>query len=121
MFSRASDASKVALAWLVAALRRAGAELLDCQFTTAHLASLGAVEIPQARYLDLLQAALGSQVASAQAASAQAGGAASAGSAGAAGATGLPAGFSALLEDAEDAGLSSSPGNFIAQSLTQTS
>jgi leucyl/phenylalanyl-tRNA--protein transferase len=34
MFSRMTDASKVALAWLVAALRRAGAELLDCQFIT---------------------------------------------------------------------------------------
>ena len=115
MFSRASDASKVALAWLVAALRRAGADLLDCQFTTPHLASLGAIEIPQAHYLDLLQAAL----------RAQAGGAASAGAsgaaAGAAGAGGLPEGFAALLDDAAAAGLSSSPGNFIAQSLTHTS
>ena len=48
-FSRATDASKVALAWLVAALRRAGAVLLDCQFMTEHLASLGAVEISQKR------------------------------------------------------------------------
>jgi leucyl/phenylalanyl-tRNA--protein transferase len=55
MFSRMNDASKVALAWLVAALRRSGAELLDCQFTTPHLASLGAVEIPQERYLALLR------------------------------------------------------------------
>ena len=54
MFARAPDASKVALAWLVAALRRGGGELLDCQFTTPHLASLGAVEIPQADYLALL-------------------------------------------------------------------
>lgn len=116
MFSRASDASKVALAWLVAALRRAGAQLLDCQFTTPHLASLGAVEIPQARYLDLLQAALAPQ----------AGGESSAGAAGAADVAGaatggLPAGFAALLVDAAAAGLSSSPGNFIAQSLTHTS
>ncbi len=110
MFSRASDASKVALAWLVAALRRAGAQLLDCQFTTPHLASLGAVEIPQAHYLDLLRAALASQAG---------GGGAAGAAAGAAG--GLPAGFAALLVDAAAAGLSSSPGNFIAQSLTQTS
>ena len=48
MFSRANDASKVALAWLVAALRRCRAELLDCQFMTDHLASLGAVEIEPA-------------------------------------------------------------------------
>ena len=119
MFSRASDASKVALAGLVAALRRAGVELLDCQFTTPHLASLGAVEIPQAEYLDRLHAAT-----NAQAGSSQAGGAASAGAAAGAGAGaagGLPAGFAALLEDAAAAGLSSSPGNFIAQSLTHTS
>ncbi|MFM9936221.1 MAG: leucyl/phenylalanyl-tRNA--protein transferase [Novosphingobium sp.] len=115
MFSRASDASKVALAWLVAALRRSGADLLDCQFTTPHLASLGAIEIPQAQYLDRLQSALRPQ----------AGGAASVGGAEGAGegfATGgLPAGFAALLDDAAAAGLSSSPGNFIAQSLTHTS
>jgi len=118
MFSRTSDASKVALAWLVAALRRAGAALLDCQFTTPHLASLGAIEISQGRYLDLLQAAIAGQ----------AGGASSAGAGSAAGATraagaagGLPAGFAALLVDAAAAGLSSSPGNFIAQSLTHTS
>ena len=55
MFSTVPDASKVALAWLVAALRRCGTELLDCQFMTEHLASLGAVEIPQARYLTLLR------------------------------------------------------------------
>ncbi|WP_298190088.1 leucyl/phenylalanyl-tRNA--protein transferase [Novosphingobium sp.] len=116
MFSRTSDASKVALAWLVAAMRRAGAELLDCQFTTPHLASLGAVEIPQTRYLDLLHAAIAPR------AGAQAGGVSSAGAAaGAAGAGGLPAGFAALLVEAAAAGLSSSPGNFIAQSLTHKS
>ncbi len=54
MFSRARDASKVALAWLVVLLRRAGAELLDCQFLTEHLASLGAVEVSQQAYLELL-------------------------------------------------------------------
>jgi leucyl/phenylalanyl-tRNA--protein transferase len=117
MFSRASDASKVALAWLVAALRRGGAELLDCQFTTPHLASLGAVEIPQARYLDLLQDALAPQAGGDSFAGPGAGAAAG----GAAAAGGLPAGFAALLVDAAAAGLSSSPGNFIAQSLTQTS
>ncbi|KUR73800.1 leucyl/phenylalanyl-tRNA--protein transferase [Novosphingobium fuchskuhlense] len=123
MFSRTSDASKVALAWLVAALRRAGAELLDCQFTTPHLASLGAVEITQARYLDLLKRAL-IPAARRQAGgepSAAAGAAAAGADVTAAGAGGLPAGFAALLVDAAAAGLSSSPGNFIAQSLTHTS
>lgn len=117
MFSRASDASKVALAWLVAALRRAGAELLDCQFTTPHLASLGAVEITQAQYLDMLEAALRPQAGGESSAGASSGAA----GAGAAAAGGLPAGFAALLVDAAAAGLSSSPGNFIAQSLTHTS
>jgi leucyl/phenylalanyl-tRNA--protein transferase len=58
MFSRATDASKVALAWLVASMRKGGLELLDCQFMTPHLASLGAREIPQAQYLQLLNAAI---------------------------------------------------------------
>lgn len=122
MFSRASDASKVALAWLVAALRRGGAQLLDCQFTTPHLVSLGAIEITQARYLEMLQAALGPS-AGPQAGGESSAGAASgtAGAAVAAAAGGLPAGFAALLADAAVAGLSSSPGNFIAQSLTHTS
>jgi leucyl/phenylalanyl-tRNA--protein transferase len=117
MFSRASDASKVALAWLVAALRRAGADLLDCQLTTPHLASLGAVEITQARYLEMLEAAQGPQAGGESSAGASSGAA----GASTAGAGGLPAGFAALLVDAAAAGLSSSPGNFIAQSLTHTS
>ncbi|KQM67539.1 leucyl/phenylalanyl-tRNA--protein transferase [Sphingomonas sp. Leaf17] len=58
MVSRATDASKVALAWLVARLRVGGYDLLDCQFQTDHLASLGAIEIPRARYVALLAAAL---------------------------------------------------------------
>ena len=58
MFSRATDASKVALAWLVAAMRNGGLTLLDCQFITPHLASLGAQEMPQAEYLKLLGQAI---------------------------------------------------------------
>jgi leucyl/phenylalanyl-tRNA---protein transferase len=58
MFSRTTDASKVALVWLVARLRLGGFELLDCQFMTDHLASLGAIEISQKRYLQLLDSAL---------------------------------------------------------------
>ena len=54
MFSRATNASKVALAWLVALLRRAGYLVLDCQFMTPHLASLGALTIPREDYLKLL-------------------------------------------------------------------
>lgn len=50
MFSRRRDASKVALAWLVDRLRAGGFALFDTQFLTAHLASLGAVEIGRAEY-----------------------------------------------------------------------
>lgn len=59
MVSRATDASKVALAHLVARLRVGGFALLDCQFQTDHLASLGAVEISREDYLERLDAALG--------------------------------------------------------------
>lgn len=59
MVSRARDASKVAIAWLVARLRAGGFTLLDCQFQTDHLASLGAVEVPRDTYVALLGAALG--------------------------------------------------------------
>jgi leucyl/phenylalanyl-tRNA--protein transferase len=58
MFSRVSDASKVALADLVWRLRRGGFTLLDTQFQTEHLASLGAIEIPRERYRQLLAAAV---------------------------------------------------------------
>jgi leucyl/phenylalanyl-tRNA--protein transferase len=59
MFSRARDASKVALAHLVARLRVGGFRLLDCQFLTPHLASLGAIEIGREAYVGLLDGALG--------------------------------------------------------------
>lgn len=123
MFSRVPDASKVALAWLVAALRRSGAELLDCQFMTEHLASLGAVEIPQARYLALLKNAQRPELQSAAAGAAAGDGAGDGAGVGTGdgAVTGLPAGFAALLEDAKAAGSSSSPGKLIAQSFTQTS
>lgn len=62
MVSRARDASKVALAWLVARLGVGGFALLDCQFMTDHLASLGAVEVTRADYLVRLSAALASLV-----------------------------------------------------------
>lgn len=58
MFHRATDASKVALVALVDRLRAIGAMLLDVQWQTPHLATLGAVEVPRARYLALLRDAL---------------------------------------------------------------
>ncbi|MDP1631993.1 MAG: leucyl/phenylalanyl-tRNA--protein transferase [Caulobacter sp.] len=58
MFSRARDASKVALVHLVARLVVGGFRLLDAQFMTSHLASLGAVEISRAAYRRRLAEAL---------------------------------------------------------------
>jgi len=52
MFARRTDASKCALASLVPALREAGFSVIDCQQATAHLASLGAREIPREDFLD---------------------------------------------------------------------
>src|SRR3954453_1121150 len=59
MFSRERDASKVALAWLVACMKAGNFTLLDCQFMTEHLASLGAISVPRQTYVALLSAALG--------------------------------------------------------------
>jgi leucyl/phenylalanyl-tRNA---protein transferase len=106
MFSRRTDASKVALAWLVARLKVGNFSLLDCQFMTEHLASLGAISIPRETYVALLSAALG-------------GGAA----------VGLGAGLGAadfvaldrLLELAGAAGAGGPAGYVIAQLLGQTS
>lgn len=58
MFSRRTDASKVALAYLVSRLREGGFTLLDTQFLTDHLASLGGQEITRAEYRRALAAAL---------------------------------------------------------------
>lgn len=131
MFSRATDASKVALAWLVASLGIGGGELLDCQFMTEHLRSLGAVEITQARYRQrLIQAQRAPhnrparrQVPEAAAAApvSPATGAAGGGAVDEAAPLALPEAFAALLTLAKSAGFSSCPGKFIAQSLTQTS
>ncbi len=57
MFSRRSNASKIALACLVDRLRRCGFVLFDTQFVTGHLTTLGAVEISRAQYHALLSAA----------------------------------------------------------------
>ncbi len=134
MFSRATDASKVALAHLVARLRIGGFVLLDCQFMTGHLASLGAVAMPQAAYLRLLQPAVSGAVVGAAAAGGAAGAAAGAGvaSAGAV-AAGDWGALDRLVEargaavpagDADagtSSGTSTSPGHFIVQLLTNTS
>lgn len=58
MFARQSNASKVALVWLVRYLLAKSFTLIDCQVTTSHLISLGAREIPRQRFLRLLEEAL---------------------------------------------------------------
>jgi leucyl/phenylalanyl-tRNA--protein transferase len=50
MFSRARDASKVALAWLVERARVAGLQLIDCQLPTPHLRSLGSKPMPRREF-----------------------------------------------------------------------
>jgi leucyl/phenylalanyl-tRNA--protein transferase len=58
MFHRVRDASKIALAHLVARLKVGGYKLLDTQYVTEHLKTFGAVEIPKRRYHRLLEEAL---------------------------------------------------------------
>ncbi|HTN14801.1 MAG TPA: leucyl/phenylalanyl-tRNA--protein transferase [Sphingomonadaceae bacterium] len=125
MFSRTRDSSKVAMAWLVALLRRAGAQLLDCQFLTEHLASLGAVEIPQARYLELLADAckpgpIADLPAAYCALRAEAEGLA-AGDGVAVGEALAEGGRAAAAARSSEGSGASSPGKLIAQSLTHTS
>jgi leucyl/phenylalanyl-tRNA--protein transferase len=133
MFSRVSEASKVALAWLAVALRMGGVELLDCQFITPHLATLGAIEISQKRYLTMLRHAQRAPERGAPERGAPdqlVGGASPPSASLPTGSTGggvgtcalsLPGAFDALAAALKSSGLSSSPGNFIAQSLTHTS
>jgi leucyl/phenylalanyl-tRNA--protein transferase len=58
MFARVPDGSKIALAFLVAFLRRHGVSMIDCQQETAHLASLGAAPISRAAFLEHLRGAI---------------------------------------------------------------
>jgi leucyl/phenylalanyl-tRNA---protein transferase len=58
MFSRQTDASKVALVKLVQRLRERGFVLLDTQFMTKHLSQFGVIEVSKAKYMKLLSAAL---------------------------------------------------------------
>lgn len=129
MVSRARDASKVALAHLVARLIAGGWRLLDCQFITPHLESLGAVEMPQAEYLTRLYSVLsGSDGAAGVGAGVGAGTGAAAGAADSPPAP-LPAppfaagdwGALDALGAAEGSATGSPPGYVIAQLLTKTS
>jgi len=123
MFSDATDASKVALAWLVARLKVGGFRLLDCQFMTGHLRSLGAVEISQKLYLELLAAELDAAAElsrqGALAGGAAAGGALAGGDLGRAAGAAAPPDFGALELALASAG--ASPGCVISQLLVHTS
>lgn len=125
MFSTATDASKVALAWLVARLKVGGFTLLDCQFMTDHLASLGAVSVPRSGYNALLATALGGGSAGGVAAVLPAGSAGSAaGAVPAAGPLDVSPDFAALdrlLDATGAAGAPGPAGYVIAQLLGQTS
>jgi leucyl/phenylalanyl-tRNA--protein transferase len=111
MFSRATDASKIALAWLVARLKVGNFSLLDCQFMTEHLATLGAVNVPRSTYIALLAAAVG------------VGGAAGSASAGGAEFGAGPADFFALdaVLELTGAGADGPAGYIISQLLGHTS
>jgi leucyl/phenylalanyl-tRNA--protein transferase len=119
MFSRATDASKVALAWLVARLKVGNFTLLDCQFMTEHLASLGAVTVTRDAYVALLSAALGGAAAG--------DGAAAAGSGAVEELAAVPGGppeflaLDRLLEVTGAAGAGGPAGYVISQLLGQTS
>jgi leucyl/phenylalanyl-tRNA---protein transferase len=124
MFSRATDASKVALAHLVARLKQGGFVLLDCQFMTDHLASLGAVEISQKDYLGLLETALGRELQASISCSSlsSAAGAVGVGDWGALdGALGAGASPVPVSPASSTSASASSPGKLILQALTQTS
>ncbi|TCA31811.1 leucyl/phenylalanyl-tRNA--protein transferase [Rhizobium leguminosarum bv. viciae] len=58
MFSRRTDASKICLVHLVDRLRQRGFTLLDTQFTTEHLKTFGAIDVPKADYAVILTAAM---------------------------------------------------------------
>lgn len=124
MFSTMTDASKVALAWLVARLKVGHFTLLDCQFMTTHLASLGAQTVSRDQYIGLLSSALSS--AGVVGGGASAGGAASVELPPAEAPSDAvpPPEFEALdrlLVGAGAAGAAGPAGQFIAQLLGQTS
>jgi leucyl/phenylalanyl-tRNA--protein transferase len=124
MFSRARDASKIALVYLVARLRYGGFTLLDTQFVTGHLAKFGAIEVSREEFQRFLEAALGgglaqgngSGAAGAAASSGGGGGGAAGSAAGSAGGAGAASGAGAFAALPEGAGAS-----FVLQLVSQTS
>ncbi len=125
MFSRMTDASKVALAWLVARLRVGHFTLLDCQFITPHLATLGATTVDRGRYVGLLGAALSSAGVTGGGGALSSLGAGVTSDVGSVASTELPPpefdALDRLLARAGADGAAGPPGQFIAQLLGQTS
>jgi leucyl/phenylalanyl-tRNA--protein transferase len=117
MFSRARDASKIALIYLIARLKYGGFTLLDTQFVTGHLARFGAIEVSRQEFQRLLEEALGTSQGNGAAASgagcaaaaagggAAGGGAASAAAGGGAGASSAGSAFSALSSGLDPGGV----------------
>jgi leucyl/phenylalanyl-tRNA---protein transferase len=132
MFSKARDASKIALVYLIARLKHGGFTLLDTQFVTGHLARFGAVEVSRQEFQGLLEEALGTSQGSGASGAAAAGGgaagreggaAAAGGGAGAgAGAGSVAASSAGAASEGEFSALSGDvPPSGILQLVSQTS
>jgi leucyl/phenylalanyl-tRNA---protein transferase len=132
MFSKARDASKIALVYLIARLKHGGFTLLDTQFVTGHLARFGAVEVSRQDFQRLLEEALGTSQGSGASGAAAAGGgaagreggaAAAGGGAGAgAGAGSVAASSAGAASEGEFSALSGDvPPSGILQLVSQTS
>jgi len=108
MFSKARDASKIALVYLVARLKYGGFTLLDTQFVTGHLARFGAIEVSRQEFQRLLEDALGTSQGrfpgAAAAGGGGAGGAAAGGAAAAGGGAGAGAGAGSATAASAGAG-----------------
>jgi leucyl/phenylalanyl-tRNA---protein transferase len=125
MFSRARDASKIALVYLVARLRYGGFTLLDTQFVTSHLARFGAIEVSRDEFQRFLDAALGGGLAQGSGSGAPASFGGAGGGGGAAAAAGGGAGAAAAAGGAGAASFSALPegagATLVLQLVSQTS
>src|SRR5690606_32729397 len=105
--SRARDASKIALVYLIARLKYGGFTLLDTQFVTGHLSRFGAIEVSRQTFQRLLEEALGtsqgSTPSSGSSAAAAGGGAGCAGAAAAGGGAGAGSASAASGDASEGA------------------
>jgi leucyl/phenylalanyl-tRNA--protein transferase len=123
MFSRARDASKIALVYLVARLIYGGFTLLDTQFITGHLARFGAIEVSRDEFQRLLESALGGGGLAHGRASGSGGGGGAAASPGASAGGGASAGASVAAPGAAAFSLlpEGAGGAFVLQLVSQTS